>query len=626
MNLAPTFQLFRAIAFVAIAVFGANSALAQIQNQPVDVITATPLSSFSDRSGNWPTTEFQQDNMQAEVEGLSNTYNRVPGLQSRESGSPTLSIRGSAQADRVLKLFDGIPLNMADGVGGSDLFLPTEALGSIRLFKGPASVYFGPSAMAGAVDHRLRYFDRPALRVNLTDDTGVVGTRSAFVAVPYTTGSADSPNSQITAFFERRPGRFAYDSVSTNREGRRDDNFTDTSRITAASEVRAGNTLIRPRVIAVESKGATPGPANAPFVSTFDNAGLLASIEAIRPVGSDLVLGVRVSNTGLWGEFDKGTALATDSSAARTSAALDSRWTLNNDIVSRTFIDINFNSLSASYLNGPTLSESIFEVGEGLEIALTETLLLQPAIRYRSESGDFFNSLSLTQAFDEIRVWGLYGEGFRAASLSDRFANVSFFKGNPGLRPERSRNFEIGGRFEQGKRYHGFLEGFSLESSLFYTDYTDLVETAPFDAQATTKINSGSAKTYGAEIGATYGFSVWTLALSYSHLRARNEDANQPLRLAPEHQLVAAVTQQLGPAIIEAKATHWSSCFDREFPSNQLRELPAWTTFDLVVRTMGLNDWEIKTGVLNIFDVPRELTIGYPEPQRRFFVSALHYL
>jgi hypothetical protein len=47
----------------------------------------------------------------------------------------------------------------------------------------------------------------------------------------------------------------------------------------------------------------------------------------------------------------------------------------------------------------------------------------------------------------------------------------------------------------------------------------------------------------------------------------------------------------------------------------------SWNTLDLTVRTIGLNDYVVQAGLLNILDQPRMYTRDYPEPQRRFFLT-----
>lgn len=603
-----------------------SNAHAQIWNQPTEIITDTPLSNFSERSGVWPSTEVPQDLYVETAESLSEFLNQVPGVQARESGSPTLSIRGSAQADRVLKLFEGLPLNLADGVGGSDLFLPQETLGSIRLIKGPASVFYGTSAMAGAVDYRLRIFERPALRLSLADDSGVIGPRSAFGVLPFHLSPSDSSSVlQATLFTERRPGRFHYDSVSGQGSGRLDHNWTDTHRATLAGDFNIGGTLLKPRVILVKSVGEQPGALNDPRVSTFSTQGSLVSLDTSHPLSDSVDLGLRFSNILLESEYDRDTASPSDSRSLRTALSVDLQTLLAESAILRTFADLNYGEFSASYLQGQKYFDNDFEVGQAIEIPLSETLVLAPAYRYRLNSGDWLKSVGLSRTLEKLRSWILYSEGFRSASLTDRYANSSFSKGNPSLQPERSRAIELGFEREPPRRFGTYGEGLSYGASVYAIRYSNLVDTASAGPGVTTKINNGQAHSIGLEANSSYSTGPWVLSLGYNLMEARNEDTDERLRLAPRHQLNARVSQQLGPILLELEDTYWSSYVDREFPSNELKELPSWNTVDFNVRTLGLMDWEMKAGVLNIFDEPRELTLSYPEPQRRFYFSALRY-
>jgi outer membrane cobalamin receptor len=139
----------------------------------------------------------------------------------------------------------------------------------------------------------------------------------------------------------------------------------------------------------------------------------------------------------------------------------------------------------------------------------------------------------------------------------------------------------------------------------------------------TTKINTGRGLASGAELSAGYGFTRDRLRADYSYLDAKNEDTGEPLRLSPRHQWALTAEHRFAHAVAELKHTLWSSFFDRDATTNALRELPAWTTFDFTLRSRALKKWELEAGVANLFNVPRELTIGYPEPQRRLFISAL---
>lgn len=600
-------------------------AWSKVQTRPVEVISSTPIYSFSERAALWPSEEIDESSYSLDGKSLSDSFNSLPGLQSRESGSPTISIRGSAQADRVLKLYDGVPLNLADGIGVQDLFIPTESLGSLRIVKGPASVFYGASAMAGAIDHHPRLYERTALRLGVADDSGLLGSRNIFAALPFHTKDSSSADAQLTAFHEFQPGRYQYESVTTDLKGRRENNWKETTRLTGTGTFSVGSWRLRPSLLLAQQSGASPGSITAPYTNSFDYKGSLISLDGQTKFDEHIELSVRAADVRFTGLYDKGTGFETDSSTARTSAALDLGWLIGEKVLSHTFVDIGHDSLKASYLGDQSFSRDSFELGQSYEVPLTTTLTLQPALRWNNPSRDLFKAVGLHYANTDDHAWLTYSEGFRSPSLSDLHANTSYFKGSPDLKPEHSRSLEIGFTSERGRRFGNYLEGLSVGGSAYHTLYDELIDSVAVDTLATTKINTGRARASGAEVSLSYSFSVWTFGASHGWLDAKNSDSDEPLRLSPQQQTTISVSHGVGPFIIELKETIWDSYYDREFPSNNLRELPGWQTSDLNIRSLGFTDWEFKGGVTNIFNKPRELTISYPEPQRRFYASALHY-
>lgn len=611
-----------AYALSALLLFS-SLAKAQIQTQPVEIVEAAPPSVFSERSGYWPTESLSPDVMVQDRSTLNDRWNSVPGIQSREGGSPTISIRGSAQADRVLKLFEGAPLNMADGVGASDLLIPTEVMSEVSLLKGPASVFYGTSAMSGAIDHRLRYFDRVAIKGTLADESSLLGTRSVGAITPWQNKN-ETVRVQASLFHETVPGNFRYSSSSLNATGRRENNDSELNRATLATNARLGRWSLGARLIAARTQGSSPGSLYFPFVSTYQTTGTLLTVEASNALSETQLATLRVTNASIEGLYDKNTATESTSDVSRTTVNGDLRSVLTDSLLSRSFVDVSFNKLTANYVQGQTLHLSDTEVGQSYEYALTPEISVQPAYRYTSRFGKLFKALGLIRSKNQSSQFLTFGEGFRAPSLTDRYANYSTFQGNPSLRPEKSWAVELGGSYENGKRYGGFLEGFGTKASVYYIKFNDLVDTA-VNGAVLTKINSGEARTYGAEASLAYGYKIWMLSLGYNYLDAENETSNEPLRLAPRNQAVATLAQLIGPLLLEARGTYWSTFYDRDPTSGSLRALPSWTTFDFTARTLALTDWEIKAGVMNLFNQNRELTLGYPEPQRRFFVSALRF-
>ena len=440
-------------------------ARAQIQLEPIEISDVTPPSAFSERSGSWPSYEVQQDELIPGTRPISDSLNTIPGLQGRDQGSPTLSIRGSGQADRVLKLYEGIPLNFGDGLGASNLFIPEETIGSLRLLKGPSSVFYGPSAMAGALDHRSRLFERKALRLSVSDDSGLLGRRSVFLATPF------KPDSQLTLFAENAPGRFAYDSPLSG--GRRESNSLETLRTTFNAKYDLGTTSVRPLLLLARQTGETPGALNFPSSSKFRLHGTLAGIESKTQLDQSNKISFLFSDLRFW-RSDEDSFGSSSYTNARTRLAADWGTRLFNDIELKTFTDLKTETLAATYLGDSKFTENSAELGQSADVPLTDSLALQPAYRYLADTGTFVKALGLHHSTDRSVSWLTYSEGFRAPSLSDRFANFPNFRANPSLKPETSRGLELGSRFEQGRRYGGFLEGILIGGTVHATEFDQL--------------------------------------------------------------------------------------------------------------------------------------------------------
>ncbi len=598
------------------------AARAQIQTQPTEIIRATPLTPFSERAGAWPATLTPAETASSEIVPLEHRLNAMPGVQMRRSGSPTLSLRGSAQGARTLRLFDSVPLVFADGFGAPDALIPTELLGELRLVKGPASVFYGPYAMAGALNHLPRVHERAALRFGADDQGGGMATTNAFAVLPFHARGGAGDFAQASAFIENRPNDYPFTSVSSGIRGRRADNGTRTNRYTLIGEQNTPSVRWRERVVHADTRGSDPDSVTAPFPSRFTRRSTLASIDARARLGDASELGAQASHIRHFSR-DLSAALGSSSDAARSLLALDFAHVFANRARSRAFVDVSHDTLGARGFFTGDYHQSDFELGEILEIPVGGDWMLQPGARWLSRHGKVFSSLALIRENEAARAWLTYSEGFRAPSLYDRFAAAGNVVPNPALKPESSRQVELGALGKPAVWHRAFIEGFTWNAALFAIEYDRFFDNRPVSPTAVTKVNRGEAHAYGADVGAGIAKGSRTLSLGYSYLDGRNRATREPLTLSPRHHIATVVTQGFGPALFELRHTYTSRVFDREFPSQALRSLGDWSSLDFGVRTLGLTDWEIKAGVTNMLDRPRELTLGFPEPQRTFYASAL---
>lgn len=581
-----------------------------VETRGAEVIEATPLSAFSERSGLWP--GFEARDTAIESRTLSDSLNSTPGIQSRTTGSPTTSIRGSASADRVLKMLEGIPLNLGDGIGASNLFLPEETIGSTRIFKGPASVFYGSSAMAGAIDHRLEKHTTRAARISYFDQGFGVGENDYFLAAPV-------GGSQLTGYYSNNPGRYPYSSRSSS--GVRSRNASETTRATYASEFQFSSFSVKPILLLAKSVSESPGSTLSPAASTSSYDGSLAGVEVSYALANQGQLTARLSDVRQWGLFDRGTSSESNSFVSRSMLSLDAKLALNSNFTSRTFVDLRGDELRASYLGSNSLNETDIELGQGFEFNFAGAMSLTPVMRYRPADGVLVKAASLAHADNLSRQWLSFSEGYRRPSLSDLRSNTSYFRGNPDLKPEKSRSLEIGA--ESGSPEDGLW----ISSSLYATAYDDLIDSTPLTASLSTKRNTGRASVNGLEVSlrdsfrrSSHGF-VFQIGASF--MDGKNDDTGEALRLSPRSQIAISVAHRNRHAQHSVVWTQWSSIYDRDPATGTLVELAPWSTVDINVKSVDFANWEFKTGILNIFDRPREMTLGYPEPQRQIYASVL---
>ncbi len=116
------------------------------------------------------------------------------------------------------------------------------------------------------------------------------------------------------------------------------------------------------------------------------------------------------------------------------------------------------------------------------------------------------------------KLRGGYSQGLKAASFYENFSNSAFSRGDPNLKPEESRSWEIG--LDQPLDLDGW--GAALSLTWFSSTYKNLIAYTFTDAPAPTFLNVERTRSRGLEAGARaalpYGFSVRG---AYTYLETR---------------------------------------------------------------------------------------------------------
>jgi hemoglobin/transferrin/lactoferrin receptor protein len=227
------------------------------------------------------------------------------------------------------------------------------------------------------------------------------------------------------------------------------------------------------------------------------------------------------------------------------------------------------------------------------EIELSERWTLIPGLRF-----DLFKSTTTGQADKEdervspkigatyklteaINLFGNIAWGFRAPRPGELFASGTHFPGNtfvpnPGLRPEKSINYEVGLKSNFGR--------LKFDSSVFLLEADDFIETT-VTATTTRANNIGEARIYGLENSLEFdiGKGLSTFA-TYDFLKGDNLTDDTPLASIPPDTLV------LGLRYVDPEDRFWA-VFSGRIVDKQAR-VPSGTS-----DTAGYALWDIKTGL-----------------------------
>ncbi len=209
----------------------------------------------------------------------------------------------------------------------------------------------------------------------------------------------------------------------------------------------------------------------------------------------------------------------------------------------------------------------------------------------------------------QLAVWANYATGFRAPNagqLNAFFENLlSFYKTvpNPGLKPEKSRNFEVGLR--------GRSPGLAWDAAIFSSRFNDLIEDSSQVGGAGVagnptifqSINVSRAKINGFEfkaqapVGRLSG-GEFSASLVYGRSVGTDSNTNKPLNSTDPSKLVVGLSYKHALADIRLSATHHGQKAESgvngallvSAPSTQFLT-PATTTWDLT------SQWHVAKGV-----------------------------
>ena len=227
---------------------------------------------------------------------------------------------------------------------------------------------------------------------------------------------------------------------------------------------------------------------------------------------------------------------------------------------------------------------------------------LTAGVRYDhfSDFGDTTNPrLALVwSARRNLTFKALYGEAFRAPSFSEtRVQSNPAFLGNPSLRPEQLKSYELAVNYQPSF-------DLTLDFNLFHYRWDDVIQFVPDPGAGTrTAQNAGEQTGHGAEFAISWDATEslqlsGNLAIQKSEDKLTGEDAGN----APEHQSYLRVDWDVSPGWTLDVQTNWVTDRNRVF-GDPRSEIDDYFITDLTVRNRHWAPrFEIALLVKNLFD------------------------
>lgn len=211
----------------------------------------------------------------------------------------------------------------------------------------------------------------------------------------------------------------------------------------------------------------------------------------------------------------------------------------------------------------------------------------------------------------ETKLKASYGTGFKAPTLSELFIDYRpgyNFHGNPNLKPEESRGWDIG--FEQPL----FDRRLQLGATWFQNDIENLIVT---NATRDSYANIGKAKTKGVEAFAALEVSPqFRVRADYTFTLAKDEIARQELLRRPRHKASATATWTPTDRLtLSATLLYVGPWVDgnRDFSVARMRAKGA-TLVNLAAKYKATDKVTVFGRVDNLFDKRWENPVGFLVP------------
>lgn len=235
----------------------------------------------------------------------------------------------------------------------------------------------------------------------------------------------------------------------------------------------------------------------------------------------------------------------------------------------------------------------------------------------RKNNNDVNAQAALFYAYSDTgKVHAAVARKNRYPSIKDKYSyRFKTYVPNENLDPEVANNYEVG--FEDT-----FAKKYRIKSTLFFNDiFKYIAEVKNVVGSKSQLQNIGHVQRYGYELEANASFTESLEAgMNYTFMYNKNRTNDLVITDLPKHKLLlygkySPITQLSLFSSLEYDTRRYSS-------SDGVDEAGEFVVINTKVSYTPLKDVMLEAGVNNLLDRDYELTEGYPEAGRTYFVQA----
>ncbi|EPN6882104.1 MULTISPECIES: TonB-dependent vitamin B12 receptor BtuB [unclassified Providencia] len=605
----------------ALAVLCATSSLASANNKTDQVVVSAnrfeqPISSILA-----PVTVVTREDIDHwQSNTVIDVLRRLPGVDIAQNGGmgqqSSLFIRGT-ESRHVLVLIDGVRLNQAGISGSSDMSqIPISLVQRIEYIRGARSAVYGSDAVGGVVNIITR---------------------------------RDSDGTTLNAGI----GSHSYQNYNGSTQQKIGENTT----------VTAAGAYTHTKGFDVEARGNTGGGPQ-PDKDGFLNKTLWLGVE--HQFSSEILAYARAYGYDNRTSYD-GTPADTRKLYSRT---YESGLKYANGKYSTSLLgsyshmkDYNYNYHNGRYGSGSAIDESDqynFQWGNSYRLekgnistgvdyqrqsiepggytmtskkeivnntgiyltgqyALIDSVTAEGAVR--SDHYSEFNWHTTWQSglswefYDGYKLIGSYATAYKAPNLGQLYTdNVAWnIKGNPNLKPEESKQWEIGLEGETGLLFWQ-LTGYENEITNLIDFTTDPV------TYASSYNNIGKAKIKGVEWNGELQTGLFSHQLTLQYLDPRNEKTNKVLNRRAKQQVKYQLDWNIAAVDMGLTYQYIGSRYDIN-ETYQRTKVGGVSIWDLTAAYPITSHLTIRGKIANMFDKDYETAYGYRTAGREYFLT-----